>query len=307
MIAKQIIKITLNLTVICFFAGTILGLVNMGTQHAKEENQHKREVLTSMSLLGYGTGNPAPAALQMNEISRYLLTVDGAPALGYVLPAAQGSALVVLSVEGGKLFNIPAPQMESPEINQQLSRETGRQVSDLQHVEDYRIALLDGKVQGYLITGNNLGFKANIKMMVALNPDFSIRGMAILESEEDPGLGDEAKEPYFRNQFAGKGAAQLARISVSTTPQPEEYRALLESQPEGHFTPEEMEQLRTVYGDSPIYAITGSTISSSAVTVGVQKAVGRFVYRLQQLNAALNAPSSSASAPEAREGEREDV
>ncbi|MDR1396223.1 MAG: FMN-binding protein [Desulfarculales bacterium] len=307
MIAKQIIKITLNLTVICFFAGTILGLVNMGTQHAKEENQHKREVLTSMSLLGYGAGNPAPADLKMDKISRYLLAVDGAPALGYVIPAGQGQELIILSVEGGKLLSIPAPQMENPEINQHLSQEMRRQVSELTHVEDYRIALLDGKVQGYLITGNNLGFKANIKMMVALNSDFSVRGIAILESEEDPGLGDEAKEPYFRNQFAGKSAAQLARISISKNPQPEEYRSLLESQPEGHFTAEEMENLRAVYGDSPIYSITGSTISSTAVMVGVQKAVGRFVYRLQQVNAALTAPSSSAPAPEAREGEGEGV
>jgi electron transport complex protein RnfG len=121
--------------------------------------------------------------------------------------------------------------------------------------------------------------------------------MAILESEEDPGLGDEAKEPYFRNQFAGKSAEQLARISVVTSPQPEEYRALLESQPEGHFTDEEMGKLRTVYGGSSIYSITGSTISSTAVTVGVQKAVGRFVYRLQQVNAALASGPAAPPAP----------
>jgi electron transport complex protein RnfG len=125
--------------------------------------------------------------------------------------------------------------------------------------------------------------------------------MAILESEEDPGLGDEAKEPYFRNQFAGKSADQLARISVSTSPQPEEYRALLESQPEGHFNEAEIEQLRDVYGNSPIYSITGSTISSTAVTVGVQKAVGRFVYRLQQVNAALALTPAPAPASEAQE------
>jgi electron transport complex protein RnfG len=299
---KQIIKITLNLTVICFFAGTVLGLVNMGTQHAKEENQHKREVLTSMSLLGYGVNNPAPEALEMRTISRYLLNADGAVALGYVMPVSQGSVFVILSVEGDKLLEIPAPDLEQADINQTLSQLMGKQVSDLNHVEDYHIALLDGQVLGYLITGNNLGFKANIKMMISLNADFSVRGMAILESEEDPGLGDEAKEPYFRNQFAGKSAEQLAGISVTTSPQPEEYRALLESQPDGHFTPQEMENLRAVYGSSPIYSITGSTISSTAVTVGVQKAVGRFVYRLQQVNAALasgrTTPSASVSGQE---------
>jgi electron transport complex protein RnfG len=304
MIAKQIIKITLNLTVVCFFAGTVLGLVNMGTQHAKEENQQKREVLTSMSLLGYGADNPAPAELEMRTVSRYLLNVDGATALGYVMPSSQGAVFLVLSVEGNKLLDIPAPDLSQPDINQTLSQLMGAQVSGLNHVEDYHIAVLHDQVQGYLITGNNLGFKANIKMMVSLNSDFSVRGMAILESEEDPGLGDEAKEPYFRNQFAGKSAEQLAQVSVSTAPQPEEYRALLESQPEGHFSAEDMEKLRDVYGSSPIYSITGSTISSTAVTVGVQKAVGRFVYRLQQVNAIL--ASSSAPAPAAAQ-EEEDV
>ncbi|MDR2077066.1 MAG: FMN-binding protein [Desulfovibrio sp.] len=306
MMLKHIAKIALNLTVICFFAGTVLGLVNLGTQKAKEENQHKREMLTSMSLLGYGAGNPAPPDLEMRAVSRYLLSVDGAPALGYVLPVDNNPVFIVLSVEGEKLLEIPAPDAHQADINQNLSSLMGKEVSGLRHVEDYRIALLDGKVLGYLIVGNNLGFKANIRMMISLNADFSVRGMAILESEEDPGLGDEAKEPYFRNQFAGKSAEQLARTGVSTSPQPEEYRALLEAQPEGHFTAEEMERLRTVYGDSPIYSITGSTISSTAVTVGVQKAVSRFVYRLQQVNAALAAARTAPPAP-AGEPEEEGV
>ena len=291
--AKQIIKITLNLTVICFFAGAILGLVNWGTYQAKEVNQHKREVATSMSLLGYSKSNPAPASLQMQTISRYLLLVDGKTTLGYVAPTRNGNELVILSVEGDKLVSLPAPDMAATDIDQILSQALGgKQVSDLQHVEDYQIALQDGEVKGYLIVGNNLGFKANIKMMVSLHSDFSLRGIAILESEEDPGLGAEASEPFFRNQFVGKSAEQLARVLVVTTPQPDDYRKLLESQPEGQFTVQEVEELKRQYGDSPIYSITGSTISSRAVTVGVQKAVSRFISRLQQLNAALSEPAA---------------
>jgi electron transport complex protein RnfG len=285
---KELIAIAVNLTIVCFFAGALLGLVNWGTMHAKEENQHKREVATSMSLLGYGPANPAPASLTMETISRYLLTVDGETALGYVTPTGEGRELVLLSIEGEKLLSLPAPDMQAPNIGQVLSAALdGKKVAGIEHVEDYNIAVQDGQVKGYLIVANNLGFKANIKMMVALNGDFSLRGIAILESEEDPGLGAEASQPYFKNQFVGKSAEQVARLQVVTQPPlPEDYRRMLESDANGNFAPAIMRQVVAEYGDKPIYAITGSTISSKAVTVGVQKAVGRFVARLQQLQKA---------------------
>ncbi len=293
---KEILKIAFNLTIVCVFAGAVLGLVNWGTQHAKEVNQHKREVATSMSLLGYSAAHPAPESLKIDTISRYLLNVDGKTALGYVAPVNGGKELVLLSIEGEKLVSLPAPDMAAPGIANVLSQALGgKSVTNVQHVEDYQMAVQDGVVQGYLITANNLGFKANIKMMVSLTADFSLRGIAILESEEDPGLGAEAAEPYFRNQFIGKTVDQLAKIQVVTTPQPTDYRKFLESEPAGHFNTDAMRRLVVEYGNSPIYAITGSTISSKAVTVGVQKAVARFASRLSQLNAVLNLKQPAAA------------
>lgn len=288
---KELVKIALNLTIVCIFAGAILGLVNWGTQQAKEANQQKREEATSMSLLGYSANNPAPASLKMDTISRYLLDVEGKTALGYVVPKGDGSReLILLSLEGEKLVSLPAPDMASLDINNILSQALGgKSVTGVTHMEDYHIAMQDGAIKGYLITANNQGFKTNIKMMVSLNADFSLRGIAILEHEEDPGLGAEALEPYFKNQFVGKSVEQLARIKVVTTPQPDEYRKLLQSDPDGHFDSEIIQKLVTDYGEDPIYSITGATISSKAVTVGVQKAVARFVARLKQLNAVMGA------------------
>ena len=40
--------------------------------------------------------------------------------------------------------------------------------------------------------------------MLALDPQFSLLGLEILEHEEDPGLGAEIEQDYFRNQFKGK-------------------------------------------------------------------------------------------------------
>jgi electron transport complex protein RnfG len=286
---KELIAIAVNLTIVCFFAGALLGMVNWGTMHAKEENQHKREVATSMSLLGYGPTNPAPASLSMQTISRYLLGVDGEITLGYVTPSAQGRDLVLLNIEGEKLLSLPAPDMQAPDVSQVLSAALdGKKVTGIEHVEDYNIALQDGQVKGDLIVANKLGFKANIRMMVAMNSDFSLRGIAILESEEDPGLGAEASQPYFKNQFVGKSAQQVARLQVVTQPLPDEYRLMLESAASGNFPPDIMRLVVAEYGDKPIYAITGSTISSRAVTVGVQKAVGRFISRLQQLQKAAD-------------------
>ena len=301
---KEILAITFNLAAVCFFAGLLLGAVYLGTHAAKEKNQARREAEIQMGLLGYGTGKPAPASFKMTKISRYLIQSDRT-VMGYLAPTEDAigeNRLVLLEVDGrpmGILDSVVEP--DAPECRERIRQVCGGGAGEIAttHVEDYQVAWVDGRVAGYLLTGATLGFKAEIRLVVALKPDFTVRGVAVVESEEDPGLGAETSEPYFRNQFVGKTADQVAVLAVATTPLPDDYRKILESDPLGNFSPEDLDKVRRTYGDDPIYAVTGATISSTAVTRGVQEIVQRFAYRLQLLEKALTAarpePAGGAS------------
>ena len=75
-----------------------------------------------------------------------------------------------------------------------------------------------------------------------MTADAKVIDYNILEHNETPGLGDNAQKPSFRKQFAGKGADHLV---VTKDPADKE----------------------------DIQAMTGATISSRAVVLGVKQAV----------------------------------
>ena len=54
----------------------------------------------------------------------------------------------------------------------------------------------------YLIPREFPGFKTFIEVMLALNPSLEIIGLEIMEHEEDPGLGGDNDQDYFKKQFA---------------------------------------------------------------------------------------------------------
>lgn len=109
----------------------------------------------------------------------------------------------------------------------------------------------DNKLVGYVITAQGEGYSSIIKMLVGLSADYKIKGVTILSQQETPGLGDRASKPDFLNQFPGKGVEQLK---------------LLKGVPQG---------------DDHITAITGATITSRAVTEGVEKAIKEVINKKQ--------------------------
>jgi electron transport complex protein RnfG len=76
---------------------------------------------------------------------------------------------------------------------------------------------------------------------------------------------------------------------------PEAYRAYLERDTaEAGLSRKDVEEIRHNFLDADIYAITGATISSRAVTEGVKNAVEKFHYRihvLQKIVAEQHIPS----------------
>jgi Na+-translocating ferredoxin:NAD+ oxidoreductase subunit G len=108
--------------------------------------------------------------------------------------------------------------------------------------------------------------------------------MEVMEHEEDPGLGGEIEQDYFKNQFNSKTFERLKELDVVKQPLPEEYRKYLEPELRQTLTPQDLESIKRKYQGNDIYALTGATISSKAVTDGVKNAAVKFAYRMETLD-----------------------
>ncbi len=106
-------------------------------------------------------------------------------------------------------------------------------------VELYK-AVSEDECVGWSFNAAGSGFADKIELVVAVDKDFQkLAGFDILASNETPGFGDQIKYDYFRDQFKGAPAEELALVKT------------------GEGRPEKI--------DSEIVAITGATVSSEAV------------------------------------------
>jgi electron transport complex protein RnfG len=152
------------------------------------------------------------------------------------------------------------------------------------------VAEKGGERVAYLLPGEFPGFKTFIDVMLALNPNYKILGLEIMEHEEDPGLGADIEKEFFKNQFKNKDFKKIKELQVIKEPLPEEYKRYLETRKwaVGEFSKEEIEKIRSTYQDQDIYALTGATISSKSVTDGVKGMVKKFAYRIEALDEVIS-------------------
>ncbi|MCY6355070.1 RnfABCDGE type electron transport complex subunit G [Clostridium sp. ZS2-4] len=99
-------------------------------------------------------------------------------------------------------------------------------------------------VAGYTIKVAPKGYGGPVEMMVGISTEGKIEGIKIINQSETPGLGAKAPEPEFSGQYKGKPIEKELAV-VKTVPA----------------------------NDNEIKAITGATITSKAVTTGVNSAV----------------------------------
>lgn len=101
-----------------------------------------------------------------------------------------------------------------------------------------------GNPVGYVVSSTSKdGFGGEVKISVGINGEGVVTGIAFLSIAETPGLGMNATGDGFKGQFAGKNAETL---SVTKTGAPAE---------------------------NEIQAMSGATITSSAVTNAVNAAI----------------------------------
>jgi electron transport complex protein RnfG len=116
-------------------------------------------------------------------------------------------------------------------------------------------ALADDRVVGWVFKVVGSGFAGKIELVVAADASFQkLAGFNVLVSNETPGFGSQIKEPSFRNQFAGAPVAPFTLVKTGNR-----------------------EQI-----DSTIVAISGATVSSTAVVDAMNHYLPQIKEQLQQ-------------------------
>ena len=281
---KDISSIVIRLTVTCLLAGIIMGLAFVLTHDAKERNEQIRDERVMYSILGFDKKNPAPQTMALHTVYRYILTKGEAQSIAYLLPVADKYTLVELDLSGAFVRQV-ALDADATKLRNEGERNSAVQGAvgsdyESRFADQFIVVTDDGKRKAYILDGRYPGFKTFIRVKMALDDKYSMLGFEVLEHEEDPGLGAEIEQEWFRGQFAGKSFDQLKSAHVVRQPMPDDLRAAITAQ-----KPTDADKkLRADHAGDDIYALTGATISSRSVLNGNQAMVRKFVYRIELLD-----------------------
>lgn len=132
-------------------------------------------------------------------------------------------------------------------------------------IDDVYVVTADDKIIGYAFLAKGLGIGGQIKTLVILEDEATVKAIFVIRQTETPGLGDLITLPDFTDQFAG-------RI---------------------------IEDIKLTTEGGQIDAITGATISSTVVIETVRKAA------LEQVKALPPAEEVQAALLAKREAEKE--
>lgn len=108
--------------------------------------------------------------------------------------------------------------------------------------------LVGGEPIGHAFMTEGAGYGGVISILIGIKPDETLRGIKIISHQETPGLGAKIVEPSFLDQFKG-------------------------------IYPDEVALTRN---GGKIDAITGATISSTAVVKGVKEGITRELGNLEK-------------------------
>lgn len=257
---EEIARVALNLTLTCALGALVLGGVYLGTERWRTAAQlaGERRAVTEMLALGPGA--------RVLEVRQFL-----APAAREVIYAIQPygesgvpAREVVFTLEGEPRAAAAAAAGGAAEPRVPLGR--------------LFVATSNGAPAGFVLEGESRGYKNRIRFFVALDSAFTLAGVRVVEHEEDPGLGAEVATPWFQGQFLARRADAIATLDVTRDPMPEDWRAALAGL--GRESPSDWRAAHAALvareAAKPIYAVTGATISSRALTRGVRTAVDHF-------------------------------
>ncbi|MDR2650286.1 MAG: RnfABCDGE type electron transport complex subunit G [Clostridiales bacterium] len=165
-----------------------------------------------------------------------IITVVAALLLGYVYAitlepiAAQRAGTEAKAI--GAVFDA------ADDVSQELPIPEGSPVSRALQVYG------KGTLLGYVVFTSPDGYSGAVDIIVGIDVDGAVEGVRILQHSETPGLGANASDPAFIDQYKGKSG--------------------------------DLKITKAAPGDNEIQAVTSATITSAAVTKGVNDALNFF-------------------------------
>ncbi len=257
----EMLRITLSMAVACALGAAVLG----GVYVATDRYQRAARLATEGRAIGELLGLDRSASVL--EVRQYL-SADGNQVVYVAHPfGAAGPERRLRFALDGRPVSAGGDE-GGPAAEARAMRPLGRLF----------LARRDGAVAGFVVEGSARGYKNRIRFMIGLTKEFEIAGVRVVEHEEDPGLGAEVAAPAFEGQFVGRPASGLPALGVTRDPMPEDWRAALaelERTPVAAWRERHLALLARERS-KPIYAVTGATISSRALTDGVRATVDHF-------------------------------
>ena len=139
-----------------------------------------------------------------------------------------------------------ADEFASQKVDKDAASKAIKELGANATVDEVYVAKMAGSEVGYVVTATDKeGYGGNIQISVGIMKDGTTNGISILSINETAGLGMNATEPSFYNQFSGKTTSQFA---------------VSKDGGEGE----------------PIDALSGATITTRAVTGAVNVALGYY-------------------------------
>jgi electron transport complex protein RnfG len=184
--------------------------------------------------------------LDITKLCIFLLVVSTVAAFGVGYVNSMTAPVIHKQAEQAKVNSFREVYPQGDEVKDETAKYLKKDSSPL--LKEVNMAYKGGAPAGVIYTVEPKGFSGPITILAGFDiASRKLTAIKVLNQTETPGLGAKAKDPLFQDQYKGKGTE--TDLEVSKTPPTK---------------------------DNQIQAITASTITSKAVTSGINAAREHF-------------------------------
>jgi H+/Na+-translocating ferredoxin:NAD+ oxidoreductase subunit G len=259
---REVLRIAASMTATCAIGAAILGAIFIATNRYSEAARARNERLAVMEMLGLDSSANVLQVHQYLDAARQQIVYRTDP------ESDRNGQELVFTFDGSLVRHADLPHGAAD-------------TNGLEPLGRMFIATRNGTPAGFVTEAETQGYKNRIRFFVAIDPQFEVAGVRVVEHEEDPGLGAEVATTWFQGQFVARPLSSLTILDVTRDPMPEDWREALHQRDgmspdawRGRFIALLSRETR-----KPIYAVTGATISSRTLTNGVRTAAQHFQRR----------------------------
>ncbi len=154
--------------------------------------------------------------------------------------------LATAALAGTNLLTADTIAQQKVITEQESRKQVLPDADSFEEADGYAIGKTGSDIAGYVFVTSSKGYGGDVQVMTGISTDGQITGVVILEQDETPGLGANAEKESFRDQFK-------------------------QAVPENGFT-----VTKSTAGEGEISAMTGATITTTAVTNAVNDAIAQY-------------------------------